>query len=149
MFYKSGLLSLLSLFFLPFQHSPLLLSHLIYNPFFFLNLGLQTACRWWWWWIQAVVFADRWLWWVGFNGCWSVGLLIGGFNGWVAGWVLMVADRWGDGWVLITVDLGLLALGFLCVCVCVYGGFCLIMNLFLYLMVASLVGGASGFWRIL
>ena len=28
-------------------------------------------------------------------------MLIGGFDGWVAGWVLMVADRWGDGWVLI------------------------------------------------
>ena len=30
-----------------------------------------------------------------------MGLLIGGFDGWVAGWVLMVANRWGDGWVLI------------------------------------------------
>ena len=41
-----------------------------------------------------------------------MGLLIRGFDGWVAGWVLMVADQWGDGWVLIAVDLGLLALVF-------------------------------------
>ena len=66
--------------------------------FFFLNLGLQTACRWWWWWIQVVVVADRWFWWVGgwvgFDGYWPM-VLMGGWLGrfW---WLLIdgVADRW-------------------------------------------------------
>ena len=126
MFYELGPLSLLSLFFLPFHHSPPLLSHLICNPFFFLI------------WVCGLHVGG------GGDGSRHQWLLISGFDGWVAGWVLMVANRWGDGWVLIAVDQGLLALGFFLLLFFFCGGFCSVMNLCLYLMVTPVGFGRDG-----